>query len=307
MLRCFVLPTEVEEYLCFNADADYANLKFVSAVFDKTKSKLTANYVYTADIEKKLTELKPKLEELFKESVNLPLKYEFHYTKAYMDETVLKLKVMEFLKAKFAIMAGTVGDSDIKIELADNTWAVNLYISSGFANYLEYSKPWQEFKQKLTAENFYEFEFYINVVKDDKEPAPDTDEEPEYTPVVSARVDKVYRVKNPVYLFGRPIKERPIKIEFLTVSPDDQIIAGELSKLTKKEYTAKSGEKKTYFTFVLNDGDNSANCVFFPNKSNIVHFNKLADGDFIIAMGIYGSRNGWKSLNISGVARAEKA
>jgi hypothetical protein len=297
-----MLPTEVEEFLCFNADADYSRIKLLSAFFDTEKDTLTANYIYTDDIEDKLPALKPELEKLFIEAVSLPINIEFVYTKSYIDEMVLRLKITEFLHNKFTAMAGAFEDANVKAELVDNTFTVNLYLSSQFANFLEYSNSWRSFKQKLADENFYEFDFFVNVVPDTECPA-----EPEevYVPKPEApvaRVDKVYRIKDLSYLFGRPIKERPIKIEFLYPSPDEQVIAGEIEKLTKREYTRKTGEKKPYFTFTLNDGDDSAPCVFFPNKSNLAHFEKLSDGDFVAVIGVFADRNGRRSFNVSGAA-----
>jgi hypothetical protein len=280
-------------------------LHFVS--FDGEKNTLTANYIYTAEISDLLNKLKPELEKMFCKTVGLQIEYKFVYTESYIDETVLRLRVMEYLKNTFAVMSGDIKDDSIKIESAANGFNINLYLTQQFADFLTGSKSFANFKQTLEDENFCEFNFYFSIISQ-ADTADDEIADSDYLPpdTVSTGIDKVLRIKNKSYLLGLPIKEKPIKIEYLRVCNDEQITAGEISRLTQREYTRSNGEKKEYYTFLLNDGDDTANCVFFPNKKNIALFEQLTDGTFIAAVGTYSEKNGRKSLNVAGISTAEK-
>jgi hypothetical protein len=335
-------PTECEEFLCFNEDADYASVKLLSVLYDRTENTLTANYIYADEIKYKIVRLKPKLEQLFTETVALPLTYKFTYTRAYMDVTMLKLKIYEFLKNTFAAMSVTVKDDNIQVVQNYENFIVNLYCSRQFADFLQNSKNYAAFIKKLTDENFYGYEFHINVLPSATNPAanpantlagtpnsalgisgasaasisdntpddePDDESDGFCPPPVAetARPNKVYNITNKEYLLGQPIKERPIKLAFIKITANEQVVAGEISKMTKREYTRSNGEKRGYWTLALTSDDQTINAVFFPNKKNTALFEKLKDGDFVVVIGIYSEKNGRQSLNISGISYCQPA
>jgi hypothetical protein len=275
--------------------------------FDSKNNVLTANYIYTMEVDDIIDKLKPELEKLFVQIVALPIKYKFVYTKSYIDETILRLAVLNYLKNTFAVMSGGMNEDNIKIDTTQNGYNINLYLTRQFADFLSGAKSFTNFKEKLHNEYFCEFNFYFNLLPQN-EAADDEIDDNDYVPaeIAFTRVDKVFHIKNQKYLLGWPIKEKPIKIEFLRVCDDSQIIAGEIEKLTQREYTRPNGEKRNYWTFILNDGDKKANCVFFPNKKNVSIFERLTDGEFVVVTGTYTEKNGRKSLNISGISTAER-
>jgi hypothetical protein len=303
-----VLPTEIEEYLAFNSNPNYGFIKLHFVSFDAEKNFLTAHYLYTAEVEDIIDKLKPELEKLFTQSVGLSIGYKFVYGKSYIDETILRLRLLDYLRNTFAIMAGGVKEEDIKIDAVTNGYDINLYLTQQFAEFLQGARSFEKFKGALAAEFFCEFNFYFNITQQTGIPEDDI-LEIDYTeaenPVVD-RVDKVLHIKNSQYLLGRPIKEKPIKIEYLRLCNEDQITAGEIDRLTKREYTRANGEKAFRYTFTINDGAKTTGCVWFPNKKNLHLFERLHDGDFIVVMGVYSERNGWRSLNVSGISVAEK-
>jgi len=237
--------------------------------------------------------------------MGLPIQYEFVYEKSYIDKTLLQIKVTDYLKNTFAVMAGRLPDDAIKVDPVPNGFDINLYLTGQFADFLSGARSFANFKKELAEENFCEFNFYFNITGQGEIIE---DEETDYVlpEAPSTRVDKTMSIQNKVYLLGVPIKEKPIKIEYLRVGDDLQIIAGVVERLTAREYTRKGGEKRGYYTFVLFDGFNRANCVFFYNKKNQHLFERLKEGDFVVVCGTYSEKNGRKSLNISGISIAEK-
>lgn len=152
----------VEEYLYYNESEDYAYLKFVSCSYYKTRQRLVVRYIYAEEIAERLPVLKKRLEELFIKQVGLPIKYDFVYKKVYIDNLVLQLEILNFLRQKFAALAGNIKDADVQVVLDNNTWKINLFLDQALIDFLTNSKQWQKFQHELQDRNFFEFEFYLN-------------------------------------------------------------------------------------------------------------------------------------------------
>lgn len=152
----------VEEYLYYNESEDYAYLKFVSCTYYKLRQRLVVRYIYAEEIVERLPVLKKRLEELFIKQVGLPIKYDFVYKKVYIDNLVLQLEILNFLRQKFAALAGNIKDADVQVVLDNNTWKINLFLEQALIDFLTNSKQWQKFQHELQGRNFFEFEFYMN-------------------------------------------------------------------------------------------------------------------------------------------------
>jgi len=130
-----------------------------------------------------------------------------------------------------------------------------------------------------------------------------------YTEAVST--DKAMKVKNIEYLLGRPIKVRPIQIKYLRNTEEEQVIAGTMHFLTKREYKKKDPLQdgaeitKTYWTFVIDDGRDRVQCVFFPTDKTRSKFEILVDRTMICASGVRTTRDKYVSFRISGISYCE--
>jgi len=144
--------------------------------------------------------------------------------------------------------------------------------------------------------------------------------------LVPKRVDKTMKIGRIEYYLGVPIKERPIRIEFLKSSPYDQVIAGTVRFLTKREYVKKDAagsavvvervneegetviveEKRPYWTFVLDDGRDKAQCVFFPNTKTRAKFETIIDGTFVCVVGQNQEKGGRTSFMVRGLSLASR-
>jgi len=134
--------------------------------------------------------------------------------------------------------------------------------------------------------------------------------------ISTKKVDKALAVRNVEYHLGRPIKIRPIKIQYLKISPEEQVTAGTMHFLTRREYIKKTsdavaspplqngetGVAKPYWTFVLNDGESTVNCVFFPTVNTLSKFEMLKDKTAICVIGVHASRNDRTNFRVTGIA-----
>lgn len=154
---------DVAEYLYYHEDQDYQYLKLMNCTYYRQKQHLLVRYYYHQDIESRLPVLKKRLEELFMQQVNLPLKYEFIYKKIYVDAMTLQIEIVSFLCHKFGDLARQTTDEDVKVIFDNNVWQINLYLPAALLEFLTNSQQWQSFQQSLRAKNFHEIIFYENV------------------------------------------------------------------------------------------------------------------------------------------------
>lgn len=151
----------VEEYLYFNENQDYINLKFLSCTYYQAKKRLVVRYIYNAEIEDCLPTLQKRLEELFMQQVGLPLQYDFVYRKVFSDALSLQLDIVSFLRKKYGTMTDNVQENHVSVKLEGDTWRVKMSLPENLVSFLRHSKPWAEFRQDLDDRNIYDFDFQI--------------------------------------------------------------------------------------------------------------------------------------------------
>jgi len=122
----------------------------------------------------------------------------------------------------------------------------------------------------------------------------------------AVRVDKTLPVKHIEYWCGAPIKTRPVQIKYLRNSKDFQVTAGTMFFMTKREYkrTGEDGVEvtKNYWTFVLDDGADRLQCVFFPTEKTVAKFEKLSNKTVVCVVGINDKKGDRTSFRVSGVS-----
>ena len=127
------------------------------------------------------------------------------------------------------------------------------------------------------------------------------------------KVDKTLAVKNIEYWLGVPVKIRPVQIKYLRVGRELQVTAGSIHFLKKREYTRDAGPNsqspKTthiYWTFMLDDGTNRLQCVFFPTDKTRAKFEKLTDRTVVCVIGVHDkNKRGDIGFRVSGVSFCE--
>jgi len=248
--------------------------------------------------------------------VGLPdIKYLFLYKQCYMDSGRLELLIQEFLRKNFSFLTLDLDDDDLVVVKGEEGFTAKLKVTKQTADYIKGSKSFKAFVEDLTESNFalFNFVFEEKAGVNQKELTLDDIEKFAEEKLVANKktnVDKVCKVSSREYLLGAPIKERPVQIEFLTVAPHEQIIAGTISFFTRREFTKKDTEQKSpYWTFVLDDGHKKQSCVYFPSsrteetlQKNIGKMESLGDGQAICVVGINNERNGRVNFNVRGIS-----
>ena len=154
----------IEEYLYYNENQDYINLKFLSCTYYRAKQRLVVRYLYNAEIEQYLPSLQKRLEELFMQKVGLPLKYDFVYRKVFIDSLSLQLEIVSFLRKKYGAMTDGIQDGQVAVEIQGRICCVKLLLPDNLVKFLQHSQPWNKFKQDLCDRNFFDFDFQIKTL-----------------------------------------------------------------------------------------------------------------------------------------------
>ena len=313
-------PTEITDWLAYNVDASYRLVKLKECTFTPATNTLSSVFLFDQGIADKIDALKTRLEREYiasvaKDGEPSDLKHTFTYEKSYIDAEILRLKVENFLKKQFSVLTLDLDDGDIKVGEGRGSFTVNIYIPQQNITYIEKSRAFAEFLKTLHDEYFSTFQIMLNPKKQDDDDGevldkleqymksalpPDASREP------GVKVDKALKIRAAEYLLGKPIKERPVKIEFLRITAEEQVIAGTIANLTHREYTKKdTNEKKPYFTFLLDDGRNRASCIYFPNQKTLAKFETLQNGNTVLVIGENSERNGRTGFRVAGISTCE--
>lgn len=323
-------PSDISNYLAFRADTDFNSILFKECLFNASTNELISTFLFEERIKNKISAMKASLEQEFKAAVGIPeLKYLFLYKQCYMDEERLRLLTTEFLRKNFSFLTLDLDDGDLLVSSGEKGFTVRLRLSKQTADYIKGTKAFNTFINELNENNFSIF----NIVFEEK---PNVNQkeltledierfaETKLAASKEDKINKVCKVTEREYLLGAPIKERPIKIEFLKVAPYEQIIAGTISFFTKREFikkkmvTNENGDEVAtekpmpYWTFVLDDGNRKQSCVYFVFgrtdevlQKNIQKIETLGNGKTICVIGINEERNGRVNFNVRGISTCE--
>jgi hypothetical protein len=319
-----VTPNELCESLGYRASPDYMFMRLLECKLDTKNGDLVTTFAYDDRIIARLNDLKPLLEREYLSILgSADFKNRFEYKRSYLDRTILSMAVSKFIRTSFSAITLDFDDmEDIKIDYdGGNNFTVNIYLAKSVLNYIKRSKKFAEFVKGLETEYFYSFQIYLNEKQSSGDDELSLDKIDEYLAkraeseraTEAVRVDKTRKIENKQYLLGKPIKERPIKIEYLRVSSDDQVIAGTVSFFARKEFMKKNWETKEeigmhpYFNFMLSDGSGKQQCVFFPNEKALPKMEKIHNDMAICVIGIFEERNGRTGFKVSGISICDLA
>ena len=298
----------VLENLSFYVSVEYNLVRFKECVYQSQADVLEVTFIYDESIESGISELKKRLEKDFIEfvmkNVGEGTVFIFAYEKRYIDSALFKLKTMRFLNESFSVFSNDFSDDSVEV-LEDESFIVNIFLPKQVLNFIAKHRAWPEFMEQIKSDYFIEVSFNL-VERKDVESAENYLEELKKL-IKEERIveeDKTMDVGGKIeYYMGQGIKGKPIKIKHLQVRQSDQIIAGHIEGLTRREYTSKKdGSKKPFYTFALNDFESQCPCVYFVPGKSLFMFDKLEDGTFVVLVGVNGERNGRVSFVVSGIS-----
>lgn len=274
-------------------DNNFTFLKIYDVEYVATAKTCTFTLMYPETVSGISNDDRLKIYNFIKEYLNLNGKLFLKFKKSYLDKEFILKEIMLFLKNNYSSVFAYISSDNILIE--NNNCYINIIINiaKNIIEGINSIKFTEELTNYLNSRFCAEFSIKIAITK-----------EVQFEGIIEKRLEKVleenvvekiprYKVLEPVMLVGKEFYFEPEYIGNIKNEKPSVILAGKVVNLNKKTFLKKGKVEyeKPYYTFLLNEGKNSINVVYFCPKSNEDKMDKLAVGDSLVIMGDV--RNGY--------------
>jgi DNA polymerase III epsilon subunit family exonuclease len=293
------------DYINDNTNNAYKDFKLVSVIFDENSYDCIFKFLYKNDIK---DDDKEKLTNLIEKYFNEPdVKVIVKCKKAYVDESLVKDVVFNYISRHFASVVVGLDKNDIFVNLTDGI-NVSINCNEFQFNYLNSPNVYQDILLYCESFFFEEFNISFNNLKDQVESESPIENNLDglffNEEESKIKYNKVTDIENQI---GEVVGS-PIQIACIESAMSGIEIAGEIKFFTEKSFESKrkdkNGEslKRVYYSFTLFDKTGRFNCVIFPNKSDMVKAFNLKDGMTVIVHGDVEEFNGRMNFKCKSLA-----
>ncbi len=262
--------------------------------YDYNSNRIVIKAQYTCDTF--LDDVRKKLENAIYEYFDKKIAVELKLKKYIIDTDVIKSYVMSYVSANFA-----------SVLQSDNTFAVDVNLREEDGVYVIVIKTNAENDAHLRQSGFEDsiLEYLRRVTKEDYDiKMLVVDSDSEYDADILQQRYSLLNNNNFEHIEYNPIEISSIHnlvgeidVDFVypiatfTTEQKSAVIVGEVSYYRVSEYESrfknKDGTSKTAkrVNFVLKDGSDKMNCVYFPNNADVEKIEELSDGEKIVVKG----------------------
>ena len=287
---------------------EFSFLKIYDVEYSVSDKSCTFTFMYPENIKDISNENRKKINDFLKEYLNLNSKIVVKYKKSYLDKEFILKEILLFLKKSYSSVFAYISQNEIDIKNNNCYINVNLNIAKNICDGIDVKKLEQDVALYLSSK--FCAEFFINV---------NQTEYVEFDGAIEKNLEKAlqnqitqklprYKVIEPIMLVGKEFYFEPEYIGNIKSEKQAVILAGKIVNINKKTFIKKGKveKEKAYYTFVLNEGKNQINVVYFCPKANEVKMDKLITGDCICIMGdVRNGYNGSLTLYAKNIALCE--
>ncbi len=234
---------------------------------------------------------KLEVSDFVKSVLALGCEVKIKFRKSYLDESLIKKSLIEFLKSSYPSMFAYYDDKNIEIIKSD---VINVRISLLDVVYQYFLN--NKIKDKILKHLNTNFiaSFDITLYKNDDDLDEDlflSHEKNIYDNLPKHREVERYPVFEAEVLCGQEITPLPEPIKNQPDSKTAVILAGKISNLVDKTYISKRNKQKGidepshYIAFTLTDHTASIEAIYFAHKTSYKKASLLKDGDSILVVG----------------------
>ena len=273
------------EWIIFEINKYFNNkftfLKLYTIKYNKTLKECIITFLYP-ETKTLSDDDKNSINEFVVNILNLNAKVIVKYKKSFLDNDLIIRSFKDFIKKDFPSASGFIDVNNLTIEKNFNEILLTLKIDEEYLNYIDN----EEFKIKAKSflEKNFTTEFFINFEKSNI--TKDVVIKPKQTLKIKIPRFQVEIVKK---IFGNNISPYPEYIKNNNQEKKSVILAGKIENFEKKSYEVKKGknkgDKKNYYSFVLNDTTDKIDVRYFSSKTNENKMDKLINNTEIIAIG----------------------
>ena len=270
-----------------NFNNNFTFLKIYDVEYTLSAKTCTFTLMYPETVGEISNDDRKKIYEFIKNYLNLNGKLFLKFRKSYLDKEFILKEILQFVKNNYFSVFSYVKNENFLIENNNCYINVTIRLAKNIFENIDDAKFEKELTDYLNSR--FCAEFSVNILKT---------EEVEFTGVIEKRLEKVfeenrvektprYKVLEPVMLVGKEFYFEPEYIGNIKGEKTSVILAGRVQNINKKTFTKKGKTpiEKAYYTFILNEGKESINVVYFCPKSNEDKMDKLINGDTIVLMG----------------------
>ena len=279
----------------------YKDFKLVSVIFDEKELMCTFKFLYKDTIaDNGREELTKLISEYYSEDIKIIVKCK----KAYIDEDLVRDVIFNFITKNFNSIGINFDKNNIAVEINDN---INLTITCNSFQY-EHINNMIDREIVAYANSFFFEDFNLQIILDheeivEEEFLPQIDIDLTDTSQPSYKFIQIDELQN----FIGEVNGAPIDISTIKSSIENIEVAGQLKFLNEKSFESKRKDKdgnaliRKYYSFVVVDGTNRVNCVYFPNKADMSKAETLEENSDIIVHGDVEDFNGRLSFKVKSI------
>lgn len=287
----------------------YESFKLVSVIFDEKSRECVFKFLYKDSIKDEDRDiLKLLVEEYIHSDVNVVIKCK----KAYIDESLVRDVVYNFIVKNFASISIDFDKNAISVSIDDE---IHTTIACTQFQYEYLSSP--QIKKDILdyAENFFFEPFSLDFSVDSAQENIDENIVNEnllgalYKEDSESKI-KFHKVTNINNIIGETVGS-PMQIACITGPTENVEIVGTLKYFTEKSFESKRKDKegnaviKTYYGFTVVEKTGKMNCVLFPNKADLLKAAQLEEDKCVLVHGDVEEFNGRRNLKVKSIAYCE--
>jgi len=296
------------DFINQNTNDAYKDFKLVSVIFDENDLSCTFKFLYKDSIKDNArTELSELIKKYFNDDINVIVKCK----KAYIDCDLVRDIIFNFISKNYNSLGINFDKNNINVQITD-VIDVSIICDSFQYSHIHGTSIEQEIVSY--AKSFFFEEFSLSVILDHEE-VDQTEEEfvPEMTFDLtdsSAPNLKFNKVENLEQYIGE-VRGNPVQIACIKSAMENVEVAGLLKFLSQKSFESKRKDKegnpvlRIYYNFVIFDGTARINCVYFPNKADLIKAEGLEENKNIIVHGDIEDYNGRLSFKVKSIGFAD--
>lgn len=283
----------------------YKDFKLVSVIFDEKLLTCTFKFLYKDTIRDEDRVILHDLiaEYIGKKEVTIVVKCK----RAYIDRDLVADVIYNFISKNYSSICIDFSKENLSVNIVDNEIDVSISVTPFQRDYILNNSIDKEITQYA---NSFFFEPFSLSIENTCETSNDELDLPTIDIDLSDKSEKHFkynRLENITPFVGE-VSGNAIQINCIKEPLTDIEIAGKIKFINEKSFVSKRKDKegnsiqKVYYGFSLQDSSGKMNCVYFPNKADLIKFQSMTEDSSIVVAGDVEDFNGRINFKVKSIA-----
>lgn len=283
----------------------YKDFKLVSVIFDKNLLTCTFKFLYKDSIRDEDRGILHDLivEYIGQKDINIIVKCK----RAYIDCDLVNDVLFNFITKHYSSIGIDFSKDNLKIELLDGEIHTTILCTSFQRDYILNNSIDKEIMEYANSFFFEPFSLDIQTTNEDSK-------EIEILPTIDIDLSSheehnfKYNVVENIVPFIGEVSGIPIQIGNIKEALTDIEVAGKIKFINERSFVSKRKDKdgnainRVYYGFSIQDTTGKMNCVYFPNKADLIKFQSMTEDSTIVIHGDVEEFNGRINFKVKSIA-----